>query len=171
MGEGYIPPADELMDPAYARRSDRSDTWWRNILENPTTVQFDHRMLVRTFHWTDMVASSKTLTFLFLASQAYTTATAVFVLTGCCHSPLVRRYVSRRVSKLASAASGFVCLQAILGITTLLYVVPTPLAACHQAGSVFLLTAMVALATALRRPSVAAKQVRAALANAPISKT
>lgn len=47
MGDGYIPPAAELMDEAYARKGDKSDTWWRNLLENPTTVQFDHRMLVR----------------------------------------------------------------------------------------------------------------------------
>jgi cytochrome c oxidase assembly protein subunit 15 len=47
MGDGYIPPAAELMDESYARKADKSDKWWRNLLENPTTVQFDHRMLVR----------------------------------------------------------------------------------------------------------------------------
>lgn len=47
MGDGYIPPTAELMDDAYARKADKSDAWWRNLLENPTTVQFDHRMLVR----------------------------------------------------------------------------------------------------------------------------
>jgi cytochrome c oxidase assembly protein subunit 15 len=47
MGEGIIPPLPELYDPArYARRTDLSDGWWRNMLENPTTVQFDHRVLV-----------------------------------------------------------------------------------------------------------------------------
>ena len=47
MGGRLAPPADELFDPAYAKNSDRSDLWWRSIFENPTTVQFDHRCLVR----------------------------------------------------------------------------------------------------------------------------
>lgn len=53
MGERISPPADELFSPAYAKRADRSDIWWRNIFENPTTVQFDHRVLVSisTFLW------------------------------------------------------------------------------------------------------------------------
>lgn len=46
MGGQLIPPRDELLNPAYATRSDKSDLWWRNLLENPTTVQFDHRVLV-----------------------------------------------------------------------------------------------------------------------------
>lgn len=87
-------------------------------------------------------------------------------MTGLCHSPVLRRFVSPRIGKLASLASVVVCLQATLGITTLIYIVPTPLAACHQAGSVLLLTAMAALAVSLRKPSTAAKQVRAALLNA-----
>lgn len=49
MGEGYIPPKEDLLDPSYSRREDGKDTLWRNMLENPTTVQFDHRMLVRLF--------------------------------------------------------------------------------------------------------------------------
>ena len=47
MGGRLAPPVDELFDPAYAKSPDRSDLWWRNILENPTTVQFNHRCLVR----------------------------------------------------------------------------------------------------------------------------
>ena len=50
MGGRLAPPADELFDPAYAKNADRSDLWWRNILENPTTVQFNHRCLVRILH-------------------------------------------------------------------------------------------------------------------------
>ena len=46
MGEGFIPPTEELMDKRYARREDGGDKWWRNILENPVTAQFDHRVLV-----------------------------------------------------------------------------------------------------------------------------
>lgn len=46
MGENIIPPVDELMDKRYARAVDGSDNWWRNMLENPVTAQFDHRLFV-----------------------------------------------------------------------------------------------------------------------------
>lgn len=46
MGENIAPPFSELLKPIYALRPDGSDMWWRNIFENPTTVQFDHRILV-----------------------------------------------------------------------------------------------------------------------------
>ena len=49
MGGRLSPPKDELFDPAYAKKEDRSDLWWRNVLENPITVQFNHRCLVRSF--------------------------------------------------------------------------------------------------------------------------
>jgi heme a synthase len=48
MGETIIPPKGELFNPDYAKSD--SDLWWRNILENPTTVQFDHRVLVRIIY-------------------------------------------------------------------------------------------------------------------------
>ena len=47
MGGRLAPPSDELFDKAYAKKEDKSDLWWRNIFENPTTVQFNHRCLVR----------------------------------------------------------------------------------------------------------------------------
>jgi heme a synthase len=46
MGEHLIPPIKEMISPAYSKMMDRSDIWWRNMFENPTTVQFDHRLLV-----------------------------------------------------------------------------------------------------------------------------
>ncbi len=46
MGGRLVPPTDELFDTHYAKAQDGSDIWWRNLLENPTTVQFDHRVLV-----------------------------------------------------------------------------------------------------------------------------
>lgn len=46
MGGSIVPPIEEMMDSRYAVKSDGSDKWWRNIFENPTTVQFDHRALV-----------------------------------------------------------------------------------------------------------------------------
>ena len=50
--------------------------------------------------------------------------------------------------------------QLTLGITTLLYLVPVPLAACHQAGSVALLSAVLHMLIAARRPSAAARAWR-----------
>jgi heme a synthase len=47
MGGRLVPPRDELFSATYAKHPDSSDSWWRNIFENPTTVQFDHRLLVR----------------------------------------------------------------------------------------------------------------------------
>ncbi|CAL1702116.1 unnamed protein product [Somion occarium] len=46
MGGRLAPPSDELFSPLYAKKPDGSDIWWRNIFENPTTVQFDHRCLL-----------------------------------------------------------------------------------------------------------------------------
>lgn len=46
MGGRLIPPSDELLDPRYAQRTDQGDRWWRNMLENPVTAQFDHRLFV-----------------------------------------------------------------------------------------------------------------------------
>ena len=54
MGGRLAPPSDELFDPAYAKATDRSDLWWRNIFENPTTVQFNHRVLVRTYAFNEL---------------------------------------------------------------------------------------------------------------------
>lgn len=47
MGGRLAPPTDELFSEDYAKNEDKSDKWWRNIFENPTTVQFNHRVLVR----------------------------------------------------------------------------------------------------------------------------
>ena len=45
MGGRLIPKTSELIDDHYSRKKDGTDRW-RNFFENPTTVQFDHRMLV-----------------------------------------------------------------------------------------------------------------------------
>jgi len=51
MGGSVVPPYDEMMDSRYAKKADGSDKWWRNMLENPTTVQFDHRAFVSRSLW------------------------------------------------------------------------------------------------------------------------
>lgn len=133
MGGRLAPPRDELMNPAYAKKEDKSDLWWRNMLENPSTVQFNHRVLALT---------------------TYLSTTLVFL-----HSrrPAVSALLPAQTKRLAALAFGLVNIQVALGITTLLYLVPVPLAASHQAGSVALLTAIVALATSLRKPGRAAR--------------
>ncbi|KZT26888.1 cytochrome oxidase assembly [Neolentinus lepideus HHB14362 ss-1] len=136
MGGRLAPPANELFDPAYAKDPSGSDIWWRNIFENPTTVQFDHRLLATTTYFATAA--------LYLASRrpAYQT-----ILT-----PMAKRF--------AAVAFGVANIQVILGISTLLYLVPVSLAACHQAGSVALLTSMIHLLVALRRPGAAARAWR-----------
>ena len=61
-------------------------------------------------------------------------------------------------------------IQVLLGISTLLYLVPVPLAALHQAGSVALLTTMVHLLVSLRRPGAAAQAWRRAMQYADAKK-
>jgi len=48
----------------------------------------------------------------------------------------------------------------VLGITTLLYMVPTPVAATHQAGSLALLTGVIVLGSRVWTPSRLAKLVK-----------
>ncbi|GBP79252.1 Cytochrome c oxidase assembly protein COX15 homolog [Eumeta japonica] len=84
----------------------------RNFTENPTTVQFDHRVL-----GTLTLAAATTL---WLISR------------GKPLSPMARRVVNG-VGLMA-------WLQVGMGIATLLWYVPTPLAAAHQSGSLALLT-------------------------------
>jgi cytochrome c oxidase assembly protein subunit 15 len=87
----------------------------RNWFENVPAVQFDHRLL------------------------AETTAVAIIVLWL-----IGRRAVLPRGPRLAlHALLAAALLQVSLGISTLLLVVPVPLAAAHQAGAVLLLTAAI----------------------------
>ncbi|EIW70072.1 hypothetical protein TREMEDRAFT_71512 [Tremella mesenterica DSM 1558] len=129
MGEGLAPPLDELLDKRYSRREDGGDRWWRNMLENPVTAQFDHRVLATT--------TFGLLLSLPLMARRGTLSTILSKST-------------RRMAMLTAAAA---ITQVTLGITTLLYLVPVPLAASHQAGSVVLVTCLVGLASTLRRPS------------------
>lgn len=46
MGGRLAPPSPELFNSVYASDPKNSTGLWRNIFENPTTVQFDHRVLV-----------------------------------------------------------------------------------------------------------------------------
>lgn len=150
MGGRLMPPTEEMMDPRYAKAADKSDKWWRNLLENPTTVQFDHRALVSLRQFT--LTRFRLMSFPFYLYQAITTFTAVLSLPFLATRPSLRRRLPPATVIWAKAASAAAILQVTMGITTLLYLVPVPLAAAHQAGSVILLTTMLGLAGSMRRP-------------------
>jgi cytochrome c oxidase assembly protein subunit 15 len=97
--------------------------WWRNAFEHVPLVQLDHRLL------------------------AYAIAASVVALwLGARRAP----GLPRRARLAAHALLGALALQLTLGITTLLLVVPVPLAAAHQAGAVVLFAVTVWLANELR---------------------
>ncbi len=86
--------------------------WYKNFLENPVTAQFDHRVL------------------------AMTTLTAVGGLWIA--AMRVALPIGSRVA--VHCMLGMTVVQVSLGIFTLIYFVPVPLAATHQAGSLTLLS-------------------------------
>ncbi|EWC46412.1 hypothetical protein DRE_04355 [Drechslerella stenobrocha 248] len=142
MGDGFAPPKAELLDPFYSREPPpHNDLVWRNMLENPATVQLDHRVL----------ATSSFL--VILALWAYgRRLNRKKVLT-----PDARRGVLGLVH--------LVSLQVALGISTLIYLVPHSLASLHQANSLALLTGCLVLGSRVWVPrtlvKVAEKRVAA----------
>lgn len=139
MGGKLHPPSYELNKDFYCRNEDKSDRW-RNIFENPTTVQFDHRML------------------------AYTTFASIVSLFLYARRPHIRSQLPPTTYRLIKGTLHMSLLQVALGISTLLYLVPIHLAATHQAGSLVLLTLALATGASLRRPSsrVASEALRIA---------
>jgi cytochrome c oxidase assembly protein subunit 15 len=95
---------------------------WRNFFDNPATVQLDHRILaITTF-------------FVVIAFWA-----------------LIRKTgLTARAMTAAHWLLAVLISQVSLGILTLLYVVPTALAATHQAVAILLFTAALYLAHCLR---------------------
>ncbi|MFA7430995.1 MAG: COX15/CtaA family protein [Rhodospirillaceae bacterium] len=90
------------------------DPWWRNLFENVTAVQFQHRVL------------------------AMTTIGAALLL----RLLLARRLRSPRQRAAADAVVVAALVQGGLGVATLLLVVPLPLAVAHQGGALLVLTAL-----------------------------
>lgn len=86
--------------------------FWRNMFENPTTTQFNHRIL-------GMTTFGSIATVFFLAT------------------PLSLPW---RAQLAAKCFFGMACVQVGMGVSTLLLYVPTALAACHQLGSLSLLS-------------------------------
>ena len=97
-----------------------------------------------------------------LPSQAVTTYFSTTLLWSQIWRPAFRAALPPLVRASVHAAFAMVNVQVLLGISTLLYLVPIPLAAAHQAGSVALLSAMVHLLLVLRGPGAAARALRAA---------
>ncbi|KAI1769430.1 COX15-CtaA-domain-containing protein [Hypoxylon sp. FL1150] len=141
MGLGLTPPRSELWDKFYARREDGSDLWWRNILENPSLVQLDHRIL------------------------ATTTFCAVLALWAYSRTGRVAAALPKDARKGVLGVVHLVSLQVALGISTLIYMVPISLAAAHQAGSLALLTGVLVLGHRLRVPKSTLTQVQKKLAS------
>ncbi|KIX06054.1 uncharacterized protein Z518_04028 [Rhinocladiella mackenziei CBS 650.93] len=133
MGLGLTPPKSELWDQFYSRNPDHSDLWWRNMLENPSLVQLDHRIL------------------------ATTTFTAVMALWAFSRTGTMQKVLPPAARRGVHGVVGFVGLQVILGISTLLYLVPTGLASAHQAGSLALLTWTIVLGSRVWFPKQAAR--------------
>ncbi|KKA30042.1 hypothetical protein TD95_001506 [Thielaviopsis punctulata] len=145
MGLGLAPPASELWNPFYCRKADQSDLWWRNMLENPSLVQLDHRILAMT---------------------TFTSVLALFVYS---RRGKLAAALPKNVKKGALGLVHLVTLQAALGITTLLYMVPTHVAATHQAGALALLTGALVLCHRLRIPKSTVRMLEKKIAE--VSKT
>jgi len=143
MGLGLTPPRAELWDKFYARRDDSSDLWWRNMLENPSLVQLDHRILATTTFFAVLA--------LFVYSRRGQLAAVM--------PPTARKGMLGVVH--------LVSLQVALGISTLIYMVPTHLAATHQAGSLALLTGVLVLGHRLRVPKSTLALVQKRLKSMP----
>jgi len=112
MGDKWIPDDVLQLKPTYI-----------NFTENPTTVQFDHRILGIT---------------------TFSAITALWLLSRRTKIP---PRATTAVNILAVAA---IC-QVMLGISTLVHYVPTSLAASHQSGSLVLLSIAMWLTHELKR--------------------
>ncbi len=112
MGDYWIPPGLLALDPA-----------WRNVFDNLTTVQFDHRLL----------------------------ALATFTLIAIYWVRARGMELPRRARSGANALLVTAVLQVLLGISTVVLAVPTLPAVSHQATALLLLTSVLYLLHALRR--------------------
>lgn len=95
-----------------------------SVFEDITTVQFDHRVLAES--------------------------TILLVLTFCFFAR--KAALAPRARRAVGLFMGMVLLQGALGVSTLLLVVPTPLASLHQAGAVLLFSLAVWVCHETRTP-------------------
>lgn len=112
-----------MMGEFYPTEGFQLSPWYLNFFEDIPTVQFDHRWLAIT--------------------------TFVFVVLTWIQGRKAAPAVRLRANCLLAAG----VLQVALGISTLLMMVPIPLAAAHQAGAVLLFASSIWLRHGLRRNS------------------
>jgi cytochrome c oxidase assembly protein subunit 15 len=112
MGDYWIPPGLMALEPA-----------WRNLFDNLTTVQFDHRVLAIT--------------------------TFALIVAYWLRSRVTR--LPRHARAGANALLALAVLQVLLGVFTVVMAVPTALAVGHQGNALLLLTSALYLLHALRR--------------------
>lgn len=142
MGLGLTPPKSELFDPFYSRQPPpHSDLVWRNMLENPSLVQLDHRIL---------------------AVSSFTAIHALWAYAR--FSPVVRQGLTQGARRALLGTVGLAWVQVSLGLTTLLYLVPTSIASAHQAGAMALLTGFIVLGSRVWTTPRLARLVRQATA-------
>lgn len=149
MGVGLTPPRSELFDSFYSRdpTGENRDWWWRNFLENPSLVQLDHRIL------------------------ATTTFTSIMALFAWGRFGATAKLLPRPAAKALHGVFGFAWLQVILGISTLIYMVPVPLASAHQAGALALLSYVTVLGSRVWMPQQAAALLQRRIAQYGTSTT
>lgn len=129
MGNSYIPPTGELITslPSLNENSSTLAKIVHNMFENPVLAQLDHRILA-------------------MSTATSTLGLGVWAAIRCYQGTL-----PRVAFRGMAGMSVLIVMQATLGICTLWYLVPTPLAAAHQAGSLAVLTGIVILTARLRR--------------------
>ncbi|MBI3547157.1 MAG: COX15/CtaA family protein [Gammaproteobacteria bacterium] len=96
--------------------------WWINLFENVATVQFDHRLIA------------------YLLSIVI----PIFAWTA------IRYPLSPPARRAVYFLLAWLMVQITLGIATLLYIVPIPLAAAHQAGALILFSLAIGVNHQLR---------------------
>ncbi|ORX78176.1 COX15-CtaA-domain-containing protein [Basidiobolus meristosporus CBS 931.73] len=121
MGGRLVPESEEIWSENFARPGDSSR--WRNMFDNPVTVQFEHRVL---------------------ATSSLAAVTALYFYSK-------RLPLPKHVRTAMHAVMGMAVIQVTLGISTLLCVVPVSLGAAHQSGSLALLTTSLYLLHTLKR--------------------
>ena len=112
MGSTFIPPGLFALEPG-----------WRNVFENLTTVQFDHRILAIT----------------------------TFVLIVIYWLRARTTDLPQRTRRASNALLHTAVLQVVLGVSTLLLKVPIVLAASHQAVAMLLFTVALVCVHSLRK--------------------
>jgi cytochrome c oxidase assembly protein subunit 15 len=100
-----------------------TNPWWMAIFEDITTIQFNHRMLA------------------YLLCLLITLFTVLMLRSG----------VQGRLRVAVGCLLSLLLLQVSLGIATLWFLVPVPLAAAHQGGAILLFTSALVVSQALYR--------------------